>query len=41
MSDDTKVLEREKLDIAESLRRSDVDLRVPAVAPREPIPSSR
>ncbi len=38
MSDDTKILEREQLDIAESLRGSDVDLRLPAVVPREPFP---
>jgi CO/xanthine dehydrogenase Mo-binding subunit len=38
MDDKTKVLEREQLDIAETLRRSDVDLRLPAVVPREPFP---
>ena len=37
MDDKTKVLEREQLDI-ESLRESDVDLRLPAVVPREPYP---
>jgi CO/xanthine dehydrogenase Mo-binding subunit len=38
MDDKTKVLEREQLDIAETLCRSDVDLRLPAVVPREPFP---
>ena len=38
MDDKTKVLEREQLDSAESLRVSDVDLRLPAVVPREAFP---
>src|ERR1017187_2561711 len=38
MDDKTKVVEREPLDIAEPLRGADVDLRLPAAAPREPYP---
>ena len=37
MDDKTKVVEHEQLDI-ESLSVSDVDLRLPAVVPREPFP---
>src|ERR1039458_1262674 len=38
MNEHSRVLERDELDIAETLRRSDVDLRLPAVVPREPFP---
>ena len=38
MDDKTKVVEREPLEIAEQLRGPDVDLRLPAVVPREPYP---
>jgi CO/xanthine dehydrogenase Mo-binding subunit len=38
MSEDEKVLEREKIDFAETLRSPEEDLRLPALLPREPYP---
>ena len=38
MNEHSRVLERDKLDIAEPLRSPDADLRLPAVLPREPFP---
>jgi CO/xanthine dehydrogenase Mo-binding subunit len=38
MSEDEKVLEREKVDFAETLRSPEEDLRLPALLPREPYP---
>ena len=41
MNEHSQVLERDELEIAEPLRSPDVDLRLPAVVPREPSRSSR
>src|SRR5664279_1589116 len=38
MNEHSRILERDKLDIAEPLRSPDADLRLPAVLPREPYP---
>jgi CO/xanthine dehydrogenase Mo-binding subunit len=38
MNEHSRVLERDELEIAETLRSPDVDLRLPAVLPREPYP---
>src|SRR5476651_91551 len=38
MNEHSRVLERDELEIAETLRSPDVDLRLPAVVPREPFP---
>ena len=38
MSEEEKVLERERIDFDETLRSPDEDLRLPAVLPREPFP---
>src|SRR5471032_963282 len=38
MNEHSRVLERDELEIAEPLRSPDVDLRLPAVVPREPFP---
>src|SRR5476649_1079898 len=38
MNEHSRVLERDELEIAETLRSPDVDLRLPAVVPREPYP---
>jgi nicotinate dehydrogenase large molybdopterin subunit len=38
MNEHSRILEREKLDIAEPLRSPDADLRLPALLPREPFP---
>src|SRR5450631_4445385 len=38
MNEHSRVLERDELEIAETLRSPDVDLRLPAVLPREPFP---
>ena len=39
MNEHSRILERDKLDIAEPLRSPDAGLRLPAVLPREPYPN--